>query len=80
MELAELEDDICDVGEGGADRHRLPRPQTLAARVGARFRRTVGVYDLPPATRPRLHQRPRKGFARRHDVAAQRIGKLQFWG
>ena len=69
-ELLDLEDDVGDVGERRADGDGLARPQTLAARVGARLRWPVGVDDLPPAASPRLHERARKSFARRHDVAA----------
>src|SRR5271169_1157174 len=65
-----VEDDIGDVGERRADGDGLPRPQTLAARVGARLGGAVGVDDLPSAPGPGLHERVGEGFARRHDVAA----------
>src|SRR4029077_6406136 len=79
-ELVDFEDDVGDVGKRGADVNGLPRPQSLAARVGARLRWAVGVDDLPPATGPRLHERGGKSFARRNDIAAQRIGEIQFGG
>jgi len=77
VELADFEDDVGDVGERRADGHGLPRSQALAACVGARLRRAVGVDDLPSTTRPRLHERGGEGFARRNDVAAQRVREIQ---
>ena len=59
-ELVDLEDDVGDVGEGRAYGDGLPRPQALAACVGARLCRAVGVDDLPSATRPGLHERAGK--------------------
>src|SRR5271156_2829142 len=58
----------------------LPRPQALAACVAARLCGAVGVDDLAPGPSPRLHKRAGEGFASRNDVAAQRIGKVQFGG
>ena len=78
--LVDLEDDVSDVGERRADGDGLPRPQTLAARVGARLCGAVGVDDLPSTPRPGLHERAGKSFARRHDVAAQRIGEIHLGG
>src|SRR5947209_3920586 len=69
-QLIDLEDDVSDVGERRADGDGLPWPQTLAAGVGARLGRTVGVDDLASAAGPGLHERAREGFAGRHDVAA----------
>src|SRR6516225_11719631 len=80
LELVDLEDDVGDVGEWRANCDGLSRPQALAARVGARLRGTVGVDDLASGPGPRLHKRAGQGFARRDDVAAQRIGKIQFGG
>ncbi len=76
----DLEDDVGDVGERRADGDGLPRPQALAAGVGARLGGAVGVDDLPSAAGPRLHQRGGEGLARRHDVAAERIGEIQLGG
>src|SRR5581483_3065495 len=47
--LIDLKDDVGDVRERRADGDGLARPQALAARVGARFGRAVGIDDLPPA-------------------------------
>ena len=58
----------------------LPRAQALAARVGARLGGAVGVDDLTPRPGPGLDERARKGFARRHDVAAERIRKIDLGG
>src|SRR5262245_30015154 len=69
-ELIDLEDDIGDVGKRRADGDGLPRPQTLAARVGACLRRAVGVDDLPSTPGPGLHERAGESFPRRHNVAA----------
>ena len=54
-----------------------PGRRDLAARIGARFRGAVSVDDLPSAPCPRLHERDRERFARRYDVAAQRIREIQ---
>src|SRR6516162_4398614 len=79
-ELVGLEDDITDVGEWWADGAGLPRSQTLATGVGARLGRAVCIDDLPSAPGPGLHERAGKGFARRHDVAAQWIWKIHLGG
>ena len=75
--LVHLENDIGDVGERRADGNGFPRPQGLAARVRTRLRRPVGVDDLAPGAGPGLHQRARKGFASRHDIAANRIRQVK---
>src|SRR6478752_3262512 len=80
LELVRLEDDVGNIGEWRSNCDGLPRPQTLAARVGARLRGSVSVDDLPSAPGPGLHERVGEGFARRNDVAAQRIGQVQFGG
>ena len=80
LELVRLEDDVGDIGEWRSNCDGLPRPQTLAARVGARLCGSVSVDDLPSAPGPGLHERAGEGFARRNDVAAQRIGQIQFGG
>ena len=69
-ELIDLEDDIGDVGKRRADGDGLPRPQTLAARVGACLCRAVGVDNLPSAPGPGLHERAGEGLPGRHNVAA----------
>ena len=51
-ELVDLEDDVGDVGEWRADGDGLPRPQALAARIGARLCGTVGVDDLTSGPGP----------------------------
>src|SRR6185436_14737016 len=79
-ELVDLEDDVGDVGERRSDGDGLPRPQTLAAGVGARLCGAVGVDDLPSTSGPGLHERAWEDFARRHDVAAQWIGQIHLWG
>ena len=78
--LAGLEDDVGDVRERRADGDGLPRPQALAARVGARLGGSVGVDDLPPAPGPRLHEGGGKGLARRDDEAADRVREIQLGG
>src|SRR6516164_8951417 len=78
--LPGLEDDISDVGERRADGDGLPRPQALATGVGARLCRAVRIDDLPSAAGPGLHERAGKGFARRHDVAAQWIREIHLRG
>ncbi len=77
VELVDLENDIGDVGKRRTDGDGFPRPQALAAGVGAGFRGAVGVDDLSSATRPGLHQCAGEGLARRHDIAAQRVGEIQ---
>ena len=80
IEFARFKYDVGDVGQGATDGDRLSGSQTLATRVRARFRWTVGIDDLAPATRPRLNQSGGKSFAGRHDVAAQGIGQVQLRG
>ena len=59
----------------GSPGRRLWRLVSVLASV-----RAVGVDDLPSATRPGLHERAGEGFARRNDVAAQRVGEIQLGG
>ncbi len=77
QEAADLEDDVADVGKGGADGDRLSGSQALAARVGAGLGGAVGVDDLPPATGPRLDERRGERLARGNDVAADRVGEIE---
>src|SRR5207342_402473 len=78
LELVSLEDDVGDIGEWRSNCDGLPLPQTLSARVGARLCGSVSVDDLPSAPGPGLNERAGEGFARRNDVAAQRIGQIEF--
>ena len=77
LELVSLENDVGDIGEWRSNCDGLPRPQTLAARVGARLCGSVSVDDLPSAPGPGLNERAGEGFAGWHDVTAQGIGKIQ---